>query len=246
MARVAGIGTHFFPERDGQGQPATLCGPKEKGNQRGAEAFTGGGTESDCFSFFEAKLGPETAQNGCHTICTTGQPMWGMEIHCGKGIWDATMEFPFQGQGSILPIGLGGLKWNFHSGGKNPFDTSGSILQSGISILGRDFLLDKQKQGPQSGNGFTDDSCQESGKLVSKASSEHLRRRQLMQRHLGRECGSNWLGRILRVAVCPSIALPVLWLVTAGNRRRAPMRMMMMMGYEPMQMRMTSRRTRVS
>jgi hypothetical protein len=44
--------------------------------------------------------------------------MWGMEIRCRMGIWDATMEFPFQGQGSILPVGFGGLKWNFHSGEK--------------------------------------------------------------------------------------------------------------------------------
>jgi hypothetical protein len=39
--------------------------------------------------------------------------------------------------------------------GKNPFDTSGSILQNGISILGRDFSPNKQKQGPQNGTGFT-------------------------------------------------------------------------------------------
>jgi hypothetical protein len=40
--------------------------------------------------------------------------------------------------------------------GKNPFDTSGSILQYGISILGCDFLLNKPKQGPQNGSGFAD------------------------------------------------------------------------------------------
>jgi hypothetical protein len=45
--------------------------------------------------------------------------MWEMEIRCGMGIWDATMEFPFQEQGSILPIGFGGLKWNFRSGKKS-------------------------------------------------------------------------------------------------------------------------------
>jgi hypothetical protein len=42
----------------GEGSPQPLCRPKVKGNQRGVEAATGGGTENGCFSFFEAELGP--------------------------------------------------------------------------------------------------------------------------------------------------------------------------------------------
>jgi hypothetical protein len=42
--------------------------------------------------------------------------MWEMEIRCGMGILEATMELPFQELGSVLRTGFGGLKRSFHSG----------------------------------------------------------------------------------------------------------------------------------
>jgi hypothetical protein len=72
LAWMVGVGTHLFPKRNGRRQPTTLRRRKEKGNHRGVEAVTGGGTENGCFSFFEAKSGPGTAQNGRHTIRTMG------------------------------------------------------------------------------------------------------------------------------------------------------------------------------
>jgi hypothetical protein len=62
-----------------------------------------------------------------------------METHCGIGAWKATAEFPFRAQGSILQAGFGGLKWNFNSGEKVPFDALDSILHNGISILEHNF-----------------------------------------------------------------------------------------------------------
>jgi hypothetical protein len=78
--------------------------------------------------------------------------MWGMEIRCGMGIRDATMEFPFQGEGSILPIGFGVLKWNFHSGEKIHSAHRVPFCRMEFPFWGAIF----QKQGPQNGNVFAD------------------------------------------------------------------------------------------